>query len=176
MTDEAAPLIVRHATLADSQAVKSVLREAESWLESRDMALWRDDELSDEALAGDVAAGLFWIAEVRGEPAGTVRLQFSDPEFWPDLTEGDCIFLHRLAVRRRFAGGVVSTALLSFACDFTRDRDRRFLCLDCEFERPRLKALYERFGFVHHSDVRVGPYLLSRYTMNVWPGFERTTW
>ena len=143
----------------------SILREAAAWLESRGMALWREDELSDAAIAGDLAAGLFWIADVHGEPAGTVRLQLSDPEFWPDVPEDECVFLHRLAVRRRFAGGGVSSALLSFALDLTRRRHRRLLCLDCEVKRPRLRALYERFGFAHHSDRHVGPYFVSRYTL-----------
>jgi GNAT superfamily N-acetyltransferase len=162
-----APITVRLASAEDGAVVMSILREAAEWLESRGIPLWRTDELSDEAIAADVAAGSFWIAEVRGESAGTVRLQFSDPEFWPDVPEADCLFLHRLAVRRQFAGGEVSSALLSFALDMTRTRNRRLLCLDCEADRERLRAIYERFGFTHHSDRHVGPYFVARYTMSV---------
>jgi GNAT superfamily N-acetyltransferase len=107
------------------------------------------------------------MAEVAGESAGTVRLQPTDPEFWPDVDDTQCLFLHRLAVRRRFSGGLVSHALLSFALDLTRRHGRRTLCLDCEASRPRLRAVYERFGFVHVDDRQVGPYLVARYTMPV---------
>jgi hypothetical protein len=37
------------------------------------------------------------------------------------------------------------------------------LRLDCEASRPRLRAVYEGFGFRHHSDRQVGPYFVSRY-------------
>jgi hypothetical protein len=32
---------------------------------------------------------------------------------------------------------------------------------------PKLRAVYERFGFVHHSDRQVGPYFVSRYEYRV---------
>jgi hypothetical protein len=39
--------------------------------------------------------------------------------------------------------------------------------LDCEASRPRLRAIYDQFGFIHHSDRKVGPYLVSRYEYDV---------
>jgi len=71
------------------------------------------------------------------------------------------------AVRRRFAGGSVSSALLSWARDRVRELGLRYLRLDCEASRPPLKAIYERFGFRHHSDRQVGQYLVSRYEIDV---------
>ncbi len=161
---------VRHATLDDAPVVSAILHEAASWLDARGAPLWRADELHGDVVDAEVNAGLFWIACVDQEPAGVVRLQVSDPEFWPDVNGGECLFLHRLAVRRRFAGGAVSSALLSFARDVTRAKGRRVLCLDCEASRPRLRAVYERFGFRHLDDRQVGPYYVSRYTLVVGSG------
>jgi hypothetical protein len=31
--------------------------------------------------------------------------------------------------------------------------------------RPRLRAVYERHGFRHHSDRQVGPHFVSRYEL-----------
>ena len=42
---------------------------------------------------------------------------------------------------------------------------RHFLRLDCEASRPRLRAVYERSGFQHHSDRQVGPSYVSRYQL-----------
>lgn len=66
----------------------------------------------------------------------------------------------RLAVRRRFAGGETSLALLGWAVEPTASLGRRYLRLDCEVERARF---YERFGFKHHSDRQVGAYHVARY-------------
>jgi len=80
-----------------------------------------------------------------------MRLTDSDPFFWPDAKEGEAAYLHRLAVRRSVADGSVSTALLAHAMEVAAVRGARFLRLDCESSRPRLRRFYERFGFAFHS-------------------------
>ncbi|MEH2214010.1 MAG: hypothetical protein V7K84_25930, partial [Nostoc sp.] len=44
-----------------------------------------------------------------------------------------------------------------------------YLRLDCDASRPRLRAVYERFGFRHHSDKQVGAYFVSRYEYKISP-------
>jgi len=75
--------------------------------------------------------------------------------------------MHRLAVKRRFAGGDVSIALLDWAAERVRALRHPYLRLDCEASRPRLRAMYERYGFTYHSDRCVGPYLVARYELRV---------
>jgi GNAT superfamily N-acetyltransferase len=96
-----------------------------------------------------------------------VKFQLENLLIWPDVSQHDSAFVHRLAVRRRFAGGGVSSALLRWAVERTRSLDRRYLRLDCEASRPRLRAVYERVGFVHHSDRQIGPYFDARYEYDV---------
>jgi GNAT superfamily N-acetyltransferase len=154
---------VRQATCEDTEKVSNVLREAARWLEQTDRLMWRDNELMPERVAEDVAAGLFYIAECYGEAAGVVKFQLEDLLFWPDVARGDSAYVHRLAVKRQFAGGGVSSALLCWAVARARSLGKRYLRLDCETSRPRLRAIYEKFGFRHHSDRQVGPYFVSRY-------------
>lgn len=125
--------------------------------------MWQDDELIPSRIAGDVDTGLFFIAECDAEAAGVVKFQLEDRQFWPDVPQGESAFVHRLAVRRRFAGRGISSALLSWAVERARSLRRGYLRLDCEASRPKLRAVYESFGFVHHSDRQVGPYFVSRY-------------
>jgi GNAT superfamily N-acetyltransferase len=99
--------------------------------------------------------------------AGAVKFQLEDLLFWPDVPQEQSAFIHRLAVRRKFAGGHVSSALLQWAVRRARSLGRSFLRLDCEASRPRLKAVYERFGFRHHSDKQIEPYFVSRYEYDV---------
>ena len=158
---------VRQATPQDTGTVIDILREATRWLEQSGKPMWRDDELSSSRIAADVDAGLFFVAECDGEVAGTVKFQLEDLLFWPDLPQEQSAFVHRLAVKRQFAGGRVSSALLQWAVLRTRSLGRSFLRLDCEASRPRLRAVYEHFGFRHHSDRQVGPYFVSRYEYDV---------
>ena len=66
---------VRRAEAADVDTVSSILLEAAAWLEARGMPLWRADELHTERLASDVGAGLFFLASVDGDAAGTIKFQ-----------------------------------------------------------------------------------------------------
>jgi GNAT superfamily N-acetyltransferase len=131
------------------------------------MQLWKENELTSEIVGADVTVGLYFIAECDGEAAGTVRFQLEDTVFWPDDPRPDAAYIHRLAVRRRYAGTGLSSAILSWAVERTRGLGRKFLRLDCEASRPRLRHLYESFGFVHHSDRQVGPYFVARYEYDV---------
>jgi GNAT superfamily N-acetyltransferase len=160
-------ILVRQAESSDVEVVSAILTEAAAWLEGRSMAMWRANELTAERVLTEVGDGLFFLAEHNGRPAGTIKFQLSDLEFWPDVPQPEAAFIHRLAVRRESAGGTVSSALLSWAAQRTKSLGRQFLRLDCEASRPRLRAVYERFGFRHHSDRQVGPYFVARYQLAV---------
>lgn len=96
-----------------------------------------------------------------------MRFQLEDPLFWPDVPQDESAYIHRLGVRRRVAGGVTSKALLEWAVKRTREIGRRYLRLDTDASRQKLRAVYEQFGFRHHSDRTVGPYDVARYEYDV---------
>ncbi|NOT28550.1 MAG: GNAT family N-acetyltransferase [Acidobacteria bacterium] len=159
-------ITIRKAAPGDVADVAGILSEAAQWLERAGMGMWRADELTRERVSKDVNDGLFYLAEV-GQLVGTLKFQLSDVEIWPDVPDGDSAFVHRLAVRRAFAGQGVSTAMLTWAATRAAEVNRHLLRLDCEASRARLRAVYERFGFRHHSDRQVGPYFVSRYELDV---------
>lgn len=156
-------LHVRQALVQDSEEVSRILQEAARWLEERGDPLWRDDELRSTGIEADVADGMYFLGEDASGIVATVKFQLEDPLFWPDSLPGEAAFIHRLAVRRCAAGGTASSTMLQWAVDRTRSLGRRYLRLDCEAARLRLRAVYERFGFRHHSDRQVGPYFIARY-------------
>jgi GNAT superfamily N-acetyltransferase len=160
-------LSIRQATPQDIDAVAEILGEAARWLEEQGMPMWHQDELLRSHIVADVDSGQFFLAECDGVPAGAIRFQLEDRLFWPDLPQDDSAFVHRLAVRRRFAGGEVSSALFLWAIARTHTLGRRFLRLDCEASRARLRAVYERIGFRFHSNKQVGPYFVARYEYDV---------
>ena len=161
------PLFIRQATAADTAVVSAVLCEAAEWIAQTGVRMWKADELSEARVASDVEAGLFHVAVVDDEIAGTIKFQLTDLEFWPDVDQAACAFIHRLAVRRRHAGGKVAEALMTWAAGRARALGRRYLRMDTEASRLRLRARYERFGFRHHSDRQVGPYFVARYEIDL---------
>ena len=119
--------------------------------------------LNSEDVEAHVGGRIPKMARFDGQAAGCVRFQLEDPQFWPDVPGGDSVFIHRLAVRRAFSGGVVSKALMDWAAARGRHLRRTYLRLDCEADAAKLRALYERHGFRLHSERDVGPYRVARY-------------
>jgi GNAT superfamily N-acetyltransferase len=160
-------LDVRRATETELSLVSEVLNEAAAWLDERGEGIWQTDELSPTTLAEEVRAGFYYLGFDARVAAGVLRLTLEDPLFWPEAGPGEAAYVHRLAVRRAFAGTGVSSALLSWAASEAKRRGCSYLRLDCIASRPKLRALYERFGFRHHSDWRVGPYHVARYELGL---------
>jgi len=154
---------IRQATPADARAIHQLLLEAAAWVDALGVVMWEAGELEFDAIAREVAAGQFYVAEVDGQRAGAIRFQTEDLLFWPDIPQESSAFVHRLVVGRTFKGAGVSTALLEWAVRHARSMGKAWLRLDCDNDRPKLKTLYERFGFRFHSYRHVGPYYVSRY-------------
>ncbi len=123
--------------------------------------MWRTGELSEKNISSEIHQ--FFVVELENEIIGTFKIDLEDSLFWPDHPEPAAIYLHRLAIRRIFAGRGIPQVMLTWAVEYARSLGKKFLRLDCEANRPKLRLLYESFGFVHHSDKRVGPYLVARY-------------
>lgn len=158
---------IRQAVPADTEIVSRILMEAGRWQEQLGAPLWLDGELIPETIGAEIAAGLFFVAEYANDPAGTMKFQLEDQLFWPDAPNPDAAYIHRLAVRRRYAGKGISTALLACAVERARHLGRCFLRLDCDADRPKLRGIYESFGFRQHSYRQVGSYFVARYELDV---------
>lgn len=161
-------VVIREASAADARLIADTLTEAAKWVEQLDgTIMWVEGELEEDRVRAEVHAGMFVVAEIEGQIAGALRFQLEDRLFWPDLDARDSAFVHRLAVRRAFAGRGVSIALLEWTVDRARMLGKRYLRLDCDADRPHLRAFYERFGFRLHSYRQVGSYYVSRYELQI---------
>jgi GNAT superfamily N-acetyltransferase len=161
---------VRQAQAADAVVIQDMLGEAARWVDALGVVMWDEGELDPGGVVREIAAGQFFIAEIDGDPAGAVRFQLEDRLFWPDLTSDDSAFIHRLVVRRRYKGLGVSTALMQWAVTQAQSMGKNYLRLDTDASRPKLRQLYERFGFEFHSFRQVGAYYVARY---VYPLINR---
>ena len=156
-------ITIRQAHASEAGIVQDMLEEAATGVDAMGVVMWEEGELAPGRVDNEIAAGLFFIADVDNDPAGVVRFQLEDRLFWPELTQDDSAFIHRLVVRRRYKGLGVSTALMEWAISRARTMGKRYLRLDTDASRPKLRRLYEGFGFELHSFRQVGAYYVARY-------------
>jgi len=151
----------------EERIASDIATEAAEWLIGKGEPLWDADDVGPEAFRPRIETGELHLARVDGAAVGTMMLQFEDEVCWPDKPKGEALYVHRLAVRRSAAGRGVAQAMMTFAKRRTIEEGRRYLRLDAATERPKLRAVYESFGFIFHSDFQVGRFTIARYQIEV---------
>jgi GNAT superfamily N-acetyltransferase len=141
-------LRVTRADEATLPTVSSILSEATAWLrEHTGHPMWEAHEVTVAGLLEEYRPEDVHLAWDGGEAVATFILMPRDEVFWPEVPRGEAAFLHKLAVRRAWAGREVPARIVAWAKDEALARGARFIRLDCDAERPKLCEIYEGLGF-----------------------------
>ena len=128
-----------------------IVREAAAWALRRGVDVWADAELRERDFLAAAELGQLVMGFSGDRSAATMLLQSSDPVYWPDAAPHTALYLHKIAVRREFAGHGWLTRLIEFAVNDARDRGVRWLRLDTLCRSPP-EGLYARHGFAALSE------------------------
>jgi GNAT superfamily N-acetyltransferase len=171
LTDRAS---IRVAGTEDLNVVATVLEDAGRFVHSLGIQAWPSGTFTEQDGWGRQqlqdalrVAGLF-LAEVDGEPAATVSLFEVDERFWAGAAL-DALYIHKLAVARRFAGLGLGRAIVEWSAVRARAAGKRFLRLDCPRDDDVLRRYYERAGFVHRGDLTSRAFEASLYERDLRP-------
>lgn len=145
----------------------ALLIESARWARARGMPLWPEAQLSVAALTRHYRPEEFRLGWLNGEPVATMVMQREDRLFWPRAQAGEALYLHKLAVSRAHAGQGLAQAMLRAAVEETRAAGRPFLRLDTAAERPKLRAIYEDFGFQERGERELRGFRAVLYELRV---------
>ena len=90
----------------------------------------------------------FYIAYQNGLPTACMALTDYDPTYWTNIPKGESLYLHKVAVRRMFAGKGFTKELIDFAKKLALSYSISALRLNCNKHRNKLRAVYENEGFI----------------------------
>ncbi|MEU4837343.1 GNAT family N-acetyltransferase [Nocardia testacea] len=145
---------IRPADLDDLDLIRRLRLQRSSWLAARGSDQWSTEasglsiDYFERAVARSVTAWETWIAEVHGEPAGTITINDrADRELWSGAELTDALVVHYLIVDLRFAGFGVGRRLLAHAAALARAHGRNWVRLDAWTTNTDLHAYYRRAGF-----------------------------
>lgn len=144
---------IRRGGAADLSAVLGLLDGAVAWLVAQGRTgqwgtrPWSADERSRALVERYVTTGEPWLAEIDGEPVGTLTLTDSPGPYIEPAGEPER-YVHLLAADHRFQGRGIGSALLAHAAQETRRAGVHLLRVDCYAGDDRkLVAYYEGNGF-----------------------------
>lgn len=156
---------LRPVQIEEMAVVSALLQASAAWTAGRGQPLWPPELLTPEALLGAYGLEAWRLAELEGQAVATLALPDHDPLFWPDDPPGSALYLHKLAVSRARRG--LAPAVLQAAVDEARSRGVGWLRLDTVYDRPPLRAIYERFGFEYAGERTVGRFRCALYQLRV---------
>ncbi len=121
--------------------------DAVEWLDAKGGQIWAEEEVSTEGLKGSYRIEESFIAHQKSQPIGCLFLRESDSVCWAEIQDNSSLFLHKLAVLRKFKGTGVAQQMLQWASEYSQRQGKSWLRLACPADRPQLRQVYESFGF-----------------------------
>lgn len=134
-------------TTGDVEESLSIMREAAEWLIDIGEPMWTPDELTRDMLKNP-AEEFTVMYDSGGNSVATMILSYHDPFFWADVPPDVSGFIHKLAVRRSYAGTGAAKKLVEYAVSVCERRGVGSIRLDCDPHRIGLCRFYEKCGFV----------------------------
>ncbi|MFJ2665127.1 GNAT family N-acetyltransferase [Nocardia fluminea] len=145
---------LRPATLGDLPLICRLRVQRTAWLTARGSDQWtvagrgRPIEIFACAVGRALDRGETWIAEVDGEPAGTITVnQRADPGLWSAWELAESVIVHFMIVDLRFAGQQVGRRMLAHAARLADQKHRDWVRLDAWTANRELHDYYRRAGF-----------------------------
>ena len=132
-------------TCGDKNEAVSIIREAAQWLIDIGKPMWRLDDLTFYKLNNPLNE--FIVIRVNGISAAAMTLSFEDKFFWPNIKLNTSGFIHKLSVRREYAGKGYAKMLVDHAKKICLDKKIYCLRLDCDPHRKGLNEFYLNCGF-----------------------------
>ena len=159
--------IVRPARPAELPLCAGILAATARDRQARGEALWPPSALSAEALARQYLPEGFRLGWLDTRAAATMILLSTDPDFWPDAAPGEALYLHKLGVRPEFQGRALARRMLEAALSEAGSGGCSFLRLDTAWDRPKLRAIYDAFGFEERGRRTVHGYDVVLYELRI---------
>lgn len=130
------------------QEAISVMREVALWGRQKGYRVWPDEWLTpEELLTKDALPENFCIGTIEGKTACAFLLQWTDSEYWPDAPACEAAYLHKLCVRRAFAGKGMTGLVVNAVRAECRRRGVRYIRLDTALDEQTVRKIYLKAGF-----------------------------
>ena len=153
---------VYRAVPEETGEVMALLTEVAAWLHSRGSRQWEGilEGVDSHDTVNAIRRGDVFVFKQKAEIAGMVML-FRQPSLWDQQLWGEkaspqdqAVYLHRLAVRRSYAGQGLGQDILNWCSTGVQFPGKRTVRLDCVASVDTLNTFYANHGYtcVGHAE------------------------
>lgn len=142
-------IMVKQADECDILIIEEILLDAVNWMsKSGQQNQWNDSNVKWSNLSKSYKINNFYIAYENVLPTACMALTDYDPIYWTNIPKGESLYLHKVAVKRAFAGKGFSKELIDFTKNLALSYCINAIRLNCNQHRNKLRAVYENEGFI----------------------------
>lgn len=160
--------IVKATIERDWETASKLLVQVVDRLNSLKRPLWAKEQVSALGLQQSYQLEeLHFLVE--NNLVGLVFLQESDPLFWPEITDQDSLYIHKLAIDPARTGEQLGQKALSAIIAEASKRGFHWVRLDCD-DRPELHRFYQGNGFEMIDIKQLSDFRVARYKLEIPKG------
>lgn len=142
--------MIKQADENDFIAIEGILLDAVIWMKKNGLQnQWNEDSIRWNSLSKDYQINNFYINYQKGISAACIAITDLDLKYWPQIQQSKSLYIHKLAIKREFAGKGISKELINYAKILAIKNGKDSLRLNCNLKRNKLRMLYESEGFVY---------------------------
>lgn len=141
-------LIITQACEQDIPALEQMYRNRVLFNNAHDIAQWRLEEVTWEALSELYTIEDCFVGKVNGEVACACFIVDIDELYWPEAKPKESLYLHKICVDPKYRGLGYSDALITYFKEKGRREGYPCVRLDVRKHKQALRQMYERNGFV----------------------------
>ena len=153
---------LHQAKVEELELVEGVLIEAAKWIKLKGSKQWsgllaESDGIDNHDMRGALLRGDVYYGTIKGKVGGVFLLWDKQSEWdqtlWGEDASQDYMYLHRLAIKREYAGTGLSQTLVQSAINLGKEKEKKAIRLDCVKNKEYLNRLYQKAGFKLVSSV-----------------------
>ncbi len=139
---------------SDWKAASKVLKAVVRHLDETGKTLWTNHHVTIDGLKNSYELDELHFLVDADQLYGVVFLQTSDPEFWPEISDGNTLFFHKLAIHPKYIGNKIGRAAVACIIEYARERGFEWVRMDCD-NRVELLNFYQSMGFSRVSTKQI---------------------
>lgn len=156
-------LTYKQASAADIPLIEDILYDVTDYFEKIGDRQWYKFDVTWEGLSRFFRIENFLLAYLEDTPVGCMAILDHDPYFWPEIPKGGSLYIHKLAIKRAFAGSGFAKEMIGYVKELSCIQGNGQVRLDCHARKEKLRRLYEQEGFIPVKEAILDDYHAAFY-------------
>jgi len=147
-------IIIKSANSNEKKIFIQKMVEKCRLLNNNGLMTWNIDSLTEDKLNKQYINPQYFVCYLNNQFIGGFILLTSDDFFWPENTEDDSFYIHKLLVCNGFNGNGYGNFIMNWIKEYGKKNGKKFLRLDYFKSKHKLKFFYEENGFYKVDEIK----------------------